>query len=77
MANLSELSISQLSKMLEQDQLGDAELLELKADSRQGARKLALSAIRKKEAEAQEEARLLEMTSFERRMALGGFGSKK
>ena len=72
MAKLSELSIAQLSKLLDEDQLGETQLIELKADSRQGARKLALSAIRKKEAWAQEKARLVEMTSFERRLWKGG-----
>ena len=72
MAELSKLSISQLSKLLEEDQLGESQIIELKADSRQGARKIALSAIRKKEAQAKEDARLIEMTSVERRLWKGG-----
>ncbi len=72
MAKLSELSIAQLSQLLETDQLGDSQLTELKADSRQGARKLAIAAIRKKEAWAKEQARLVEMTEFERRLWKGG-----
>ena len=72
MAKLSELSIAQLSQLLDSGELADSQLTELKADSRQGARKLAIGAIRKKEAWAKEQARLVEMTEFERRLWKGG-----
>jgi ribonuclease HII len=72
MSQLSELSIAQLSKLLEQNKLGDVEIFELKGDSRQGARKLAFAAIRKKEQETQEQERLVQMTGFERKLWSGG-----
>ena len=72
MSQLSELSIAQLSKLLEQNKLGDVEITELKGDSRQGARKLAFAALRKKEQETQERERLVQMTGFERKLWTGG-----
>lgn len=68
MNKLSELSIAELTKMLQQDELLDSELLELKGDSRQGARKLALGAMRKREQQSAEQDRLVRMTSFERKL---------
>ncbi|MBT6177901.1 MAG: ribonuclease HII [Deltaproteobacteria bacterium] len=72
MPQLSELSIAQLSKLLEQNKLGEVEIAELKGDSRQGARKLAAAAIRKKEQDTQEQERLVQMTNFERKLWKGG-----
>ncbi len=66
MTALSTLSIAELSKMFRRGTLDTGDLVELRADPRLGARKLAEKAWRKAALESAEQDRLRAMTAIER-----------